>query len=69
MSKYGLEENGSKIKISIAGINKEVWIDINEIKPYSDLEETAMADDGTCVAWDDAINSWVQIWPRKPEDY
>jgi hypothetical protein len=59
--------------IEIMGLGKTVQINMGEIKAYAvdgDIyEETAIADDGSLVAYEDATNAWVQLWPSRPEDY
>ncbi|MCL1789840.1 MAG: hypothetical protein FWG40_00525 [Peptococcaceae bacterium] len=53
--------------IEVNGV--EVEIDGTAIKPYSDMDQTAVASNGALVAWDDGGNSWIQMWPTVPEDY
>lgn len=59
--------------VEIMGLDKTVEIDVKEVKSYKfdadNYEETAIASDGSLVAYDCAVNSWVQLWPSRPEDY
>ena len=61
------------MKVEILGLDKSVEIDCDAIKPYTidgeTYEQTAIADDGTFVAFCPASVSWVQLWGSKPEDY
>ena len=69
----GRKDEDMKKSIEIEGMNKTVTIETDELRPYTAgddaYEETAIADDGSCVAYDDASNTWVQLWPSRPEDY
>ena len=62
-----------KKTIQIEGLNKQVIIETDELRPYTigdeDIQETAIADDGSLVGYDEASNMWVGLWPRKPDDY
>jgi len=60
--------------ITIQGLNKTVTIETDKVVPYTtdsgdEYEETAISSDGSLVAYDDACNMWVQLWPSCPDDY
>ena len=60
-------------KVEVMGLNKIVEINTDTIKPYTidgeAYEETAIASDGSLVAYCPASNFWVQLYPSRPEDY
>ena len=59
--------------VQIEWMDKSVTIETDELRPYTagddTYEETAIASDGTLVAYDNASNMWVQLWTCRPEDY
>ena len=55
--------------VEIYGLNKVVRINEEEVRAYGEYEEAVIADDGACVAYDDASNTWVQLWPSAPSDW
>ena len=60
------------VKMELMG-GEIVEFDADTIKPYTidgeTYEKTAIASDGSLVAYCDSTNFWVHLWGSRPEDY
>ena len=58
--------------VYVEGIG-EMTFESENIRPHSigddEYNETAITECGALIAYDDASNMWVQLYPSRPSDY